>query len=173
MRFEFATAQRIIFGPATHPRPGRPSRSWAGPRSSSPARTNRAPTSSRGAGPGGGAHDLSIPNEPTTDEVRAGAELVAAQSCDVVIGFGGGSAIGAAKAIAVLSTNGGDPLDYPRWWAAASRSPARTIVAIPTTAGTGAEVTRNAVLAATKHQIKASLRSPSMLPRLCPVVDPG
>jgi alcohol dehydrogenase class IV len=175
MRFEFATAQRIIFGPGTL--------GQAGPHIAELGRTALLVTGedqSR-AGPlrsvldaAGMAHTtFSVPNEPTTDEVRSGAELVEAHGCDVVIGFGGGSAIDAAKAIAVLSTNGGDPLDYLEVVGRGQplTRPALPIVAIPTTAGTGAEVTRNAVLAAPEHRIKASLRSPSMLPRLA-LVDP-
>ncbi|SPE40969.1 Iron-containing alcohol dehydrogenase (fragment) [Candidatus Sulfopaludibacter sp. SbA3] len=87
--------------------------------------------------------------------------------------MGGGSAIDAGKAIAALVTNPGDALDYleviggghPLQHAAAP------FIAIPTTAGTGSEVTMNAVLASAEHQVKASLRSPLMLPRLA-LVDP-
>jgi alcohol dehydrogenase class IV len=87
--------------------------------------------------------------------------------------LGGGSVLDAAKALAALLTNPGDPLDYleviglgrPLAIAAAP------CIAIPTTAGTGSEVTRNAVLGSPEHRVKASLRSASMLPRLA-VVDP-
>ena len=91
----------------------------------------------------------------------------------MVIGFGGGSAIDAAKAIATLVANGGDPLDYMEGIGAGKplTQPALPIIAIPTTAGTGAEVTRNAVVASPEHRVKASLRSPFMLPRLA-LVDP-
>lgn len=175
MRFEFATAQRIIFGPGTL--------GQAGPHIVELGRTallvtgedqSRASPLRAVLDAAGVTHTtFSVPNEPTTDEVRAGAELVEVQGCDVVIGFGGGSAIDAAKAIAVLSANGGDPLDYLEVVGRGQplTRPALPIVAIPTTAGTGAEVTRNAVLAATEHRVKASLRSPSMLPRLA-LVDP-
>jgi alcohol dehydrogenase class IV len=91
----------------------------------------------------------------------------------VVIAVGGGSAIDAGKAIAALLTNGPEPLDYlevvGRGLPLAHRS--APFVAVPTTAGTGSEVTRNAVLASPEHGVKASLRSPHMLPRLA-VVDP-
>ena len=90
-----------------------------------------------------------------------------------MIGLGGGSAIDAAKAIAALAANGGDPLDYLEV-VGRGRSltqPSLPCIAIPTTAGTGAEVTRNAVLASPEHGIKASLRSATMLPRLA-LVDP-
>jgi alcohol dehydrogenase class IV len=77
------------------------------------------------------------------------------------------------KAIAALAANGGDPLDYLEvvGRGKALSKPALPTIAIPTTAGTGAEVTRNAVLLSPEHRIKASLRSPTMLPRLA-LVDP-
>ena len=94
-------------------------------------------------------------------------------AADLVVGFGGGSPLDAAKAIAVMVTNGGDPLDYLE---VVGRGKSLTkdslpILAIPTTAGTGTEVTRNAVLASPEHKVKASLRSPSMIPRVA-IVDP-
>jgi alcohol dehydrogenase class IV len=102
-----------------------------------------------------------------------GVQLARKKACDVVIAMGGGSVIDAAKAIAALLTNPGDIMDYlevigqgqPLTQASAP------CIAIPTTAGTGAEVTRNSVLASTKHRIKVSLRSPTMLPDLA-VIDP-
>jgi len=90
-----------------------------------------------------------------------------------VIGFGGGSAIDAGKAIAALLTNQGDVFDYLEVIGRGkplTEQPA-PYLAIPTTAGTGAEVTRNAVLASPEHRVKVSLRSPLMLPRVA-VVDP-
>jgi alcohol dehydrogenase class IV len=90
-----------------------------------------------------------------------------------VIGLGGGSVLDAAKAIAALMTNGGHPLDYLEvvGRGQALRVPAAAMIAIPTTAGTGTEVTRNAVLGSPEHHVKVSLRSPLMLPRLA-LVDP-
>lgn len=90
-----------------------------------------------------------------------------------VIGFGGGAALDAGKAIAALATNPGDPLDYLE---VIGRGLPLThaplpYIAIPTTAGTGAEVTRNAVLASSEHRVKVSLRSPLMLPRVA-LIDP-
>jgi alcohol dehydrogenase class IV len=87
--------------------------------------------------------------------------------------MGGGSAIDAGKAIAALLTNPGDLLDYLEVIGQGRNltvAPA-PFIAAPTTAGTGAEVTRNAVLASPEHRVKASLRSPLMLARLA-VVDP-
>jgi alcohol dehydrogenase class IV len=90
-----------------------------------------------------------------------------------VLGFGGGSALDTGKAIAALLTNRGDPLDYLEVIGRGEplTQPAAPYIAIPTTAGTGAEVTRNAVLLSPQHGVKVSLRSPLMLPRLA-LVDP-
>lgn len=114
---------------------------------------------------------LAVPSEPTVDLVREGAQ--AARKCDFVIGFGGGSAIDAAKAIAAVATNSGEPLDYLEVVGkgqALERTPL-PFIAIPTTAGTGAEVTRNAVLDSPEHGVKASLRDPAMLARVA-LIDP-
>ena len=116
---------------------------------------------------------LSYPvNRPPISPARAHG-WHAKSGCDLVIGLGGGSAIDAAKAIAALAANGGDPLDYLEVVGRGQSlaQPSLPCIAIPTTAGTGAEVTRNAVLASPEHGIKASLRSPTMLPRLA-LVDP-
>ena len=79
----------------------------------------------------------------------------------------------AGKAIAMLLTNHGDPLDYLEVIGHGQpiTKPAAPYLAIPTTAGTGSEVTRNAVLGSPEHRVKVSLRSPLMLPQLA-LVDP-
>jgi alcohol dehydrogenase class IV len=116
---------------------------------------------------------FSLAGEPTFDVVRTGVERARQENCDVVIGFGGGSVVDAGKAIAMLLTNGGDPLDYAEVIGAgkAITKPSALFIAIPTTAGTGSEVTRNAVLGSPHHKVKVSLRSPLMLPRVA-IVDP-
>jgi len=175
MRFEFATAGRIIFGPGTLTEVG-PAARDLGRRAlvvtgKSPARAEPLRDALRAAEV---AHvGFVVPSEPTTDMMRDGMRLAQAEGCDLVIGFGGGSALDAAKAIATLVANGGDPLDYMEGIGAGKplTRPALPIIAIPTTAGTGAEVTRNAVVASPEHRVKASLRSPHMLPRLA-LVDP-
>ena len=116
---------------------------------------------------------FAVAGEPTVAVVRDGTAAALDAGCDLVIACGGGSALDAGKAIAALLGNGGDPLDYlevvgrgrPLERAGAP------FIAVPTTAGTGSEVTRNAVLASPEHQMKASLRSPHMLARAA-VVDP-
>jgi alcohol dehydrogenase class IV len=115
----------------------------------------------------------SVTGEPTVQTAREGVDAFHCAGCDMVIGIGGGSVIDAAKAIAALATNSGEPLDYLEVVGEGRRlenAPA-PFIALPTTAGTGSEVTRNAVLGAPEHGVKASLRSPLMLPRLA-IVDP-
>ena len=116
---------------------------------------------------------LQVTGEPTTTMVEQGAERARRDGCDVVIAFGGGSAIDAGKAVAALITNREPLVEYlevvGRGRPLAERSV--PMIAIPTTAGTGAEVTRNAVLMVEEARVKVSLRSPSMLPAIA-IVDP-
>jgi len=175
MRFEFATATQIVFGPGTLREAGKLARPWG-----------RKALVVTGATPGRAATLLqilevegiasamfSVAQEPTVRTVVDG--LVAARSCgaEMVLGFGGGSVIDAAKAIAGLYTNPGEPLDYLEVVGAGRplMQPALPWMAIPTTAGTGAEVTRNAVLAVPERKVKVSLRSPHLLARMA-LVDP-
>jgi len=171
MQFAFATATRIRFGEGAADE--------AAPAARSMGRRALVVT---GASPDRAAHlisaldavPFSVSGEPTIAAIRAGVDRARESACDVVVSFGGGSAIDAGKAIAALLTNPGDVLDYlevigrgqPLAHAAAP------FIAIPTTAGTGSEVTMNAVVASPEHRVKASLRSPSMLPRLA-IVDPA
>lgn len=116
---------------------------------------------------------LAVASEPTVELARLGSEQAAAERRDCVVAVGGGSALDCGKAIAALAANGGDPLDYLEVVGQGRplTRPSLPFVAIPTTAGTGSEVTRNAVLGSTQAQVKASLRSPFMLARLA-IVDP-
>jgi alcohol dehydrogenase class IV len=170
MRFEFATATRILFGEGTAAMLPELVRSFGlRPLVVTGASAQRvAPLISALA-----AQAFAVPGEPSVDLVREGARLVQNAGCDVVVSIGGGSAIDAGKAIAIIATNGGEPLEFLE-----VVGKGRTIensplpfIAVPTTAGTGTEVTRNAVLASTQHGVKASLRSPLMLPRVA-FIDP-
>lgn len=111
---------------------------------------------------------IAIATEPTTTEVIRGVAVAREADVDLVIGLGGGSALDAAKAVAALTTNPGEPLDYLEvvGRGAPLVRPSLSCVLIPTTSGTGAEVTKNAVLAVESERVKVSLRSLSMLPRL-------
>jgi alcohol dehydrogenase class IV len=115
--------------------------------------------------------EFEVHGEPTVNVVREGVK--AARDCDMVIGLGGGSVLDAGKAIAALVTNSGDVLDYLEVVGkghALVNAPL-LYIAIPTTAGTGTEVTRNAVIESPQHGVKVSLRSALMLPGIA-LVDP-
>ena len=116
---------------------------------------------------------FAVATEPTIALAQSGAELARRENCQLVIALGGGSVIDAGKAIAALATNHGDPLDYLEVIGRALplvHAPL-PFIAVPTTAGTGAEATRNAVLHSPEQRVKVSLRSPLMLPRIA-LVDP-
>ena len=170
MRFEFATATRIIFGEgmaATLPDLARTFGARPFVVTGGSGESARALVSALSA------ETFAVSGEPTVDLVREGARHAQEAACDVVISIGGGSVIDAGKAIAIIATNGGDPLEFLE---TVGKGRAITVlplpfIAVPTTAGTGSEVTRNAVLGSTEHGVKASLRSPLMLPRVA-VVDP-
>jgi alcohol dehydrogenase class IV len=107
------------------------------------------------------ATPFAIEGEPTTGGVIQGTQEVKKCAAEMVISFGGGSVIDAGKAIAALATNSGDLFDYLEVIGKAKclEQAPLPFIAIPTTAGTGAEVTRNAVLASKAHRVKVSLRS--------------
>ena len=175
MRFEFATATRILFGEGMA-REVAPAAAAMGRRAllvTGVSRERAAPCAALLEAAGVACAPFTVPGEPTVELIRTGAAYARAESCDLVIAMGGGSAIDAGKALAAMLANPGDPLDYLEV-IGAGRPLERTsapFIAIPTTAGTGSEVTRNAVLASPEHRVKASLRSAGMLPRLA-VVDP-
>jgi alcohol dehydrogenase class IV len=125
------------------------------------------------AGLGRAAEVFPVPGEPTVEVARAAVAAAREHGADMVAAIGGGSVIDTGKAVAMLLGNGGDPLDYLEVDGAGQKitRPAVPFVAVPTTAGTGAEVTANAVLAVPERRLKASLRSPLMIPRVA-LVDP-
>ncbi len=170
MRFEFATATRVIFGEGTAATLPELARTF-GTRSLlvTGASTDRAAALVSTLS----AETFAVSGEPTVDLVREGVRRVQDAACDVVISLGGGSAIDAGKAIASVATNGGEPLEFLEVVGKGRTIavPPLPFIAVPTTAGTGSEVTRNAVLGSPEHGVKASLRSPLMLPRVA-LVDP-
>ena len=175
MRFEFATAGRIFFGPGTLGELGTIARDLGKfalvVRGSSSARTQPLLSAMEAANLKNCS--FATRGEPTIEHIIKGVNLARESGCNVVIGFGGGSVIDSAKAIAALVTNAGDILDYLEVIGKGKPliAPALPCIAIPTTAGTGTEVTRNAVLASPEHRVKVSLRSPFLLPRVA-IVDP-
>jgi alcohol dehydrogenase class IV len=175
MRFEFATATRILFGVGTV-REVVPAAKEMGRRAlfvNGVPPEQSAPLITQLEAAGITCTSFAVIAEPTLELVQEGVQFARQEQCDVVVGFGGGSAIDAAKAIAALLTNGGELMDCLEviGKGEALRVPSAPCIAVPTTAGTGAEVTRNAVLASPEHRVKVSLRSPWMLPHLA-VVDP-
>ncbi len=175
MRFEFATAGRIVFGAGTLEETGE-----------IVAGLGRRPlvvtgSSRERATPLLAVLDerkleivtFAVTGEPDVEMVRRGTDLAREERCDCVIGFGGGAVLDAAKAIAVLMTNLGDVLDYLEiigHGKTLTEAPV-PLVAIPTTAGTGSEVTHNSVIASAEDRVKVSLRSPLMLPKVA-LIDP-
>lgn len=114
-----------------------------------------------------------VSGEPTVDGARDAVAVAREHGAQAVVSVGGGSVIDLGKTVAMLLGNGGDPLDYlevvGRGQPITKASAA--FAAVPTTAGTGAEVTMNAVLTSPEHGRKASVRARSMLPALA-LVDP-
>lgn len=175
-RFEFATAQRIVFGAGVLQEAGVLAKSFG-----------KRPLLVTGRDPsrcipllellesqGLPVQRFSVPGEPTVSTVRSGVSFAKSVNADLIIAFGGGSALDGGKAIAALVTNPGDPLQYLEvigQGRALERRPLPCI-AIPTTAGTGSEATRNAVLAAPDQGLKVSLRHAWMLPEVA-LVDPA
>jgi alcohol dehydrogenase class IV len=170
--FEFATAGRVLFG--------------AGRAADLPAMLAASGTRAlvyTGASPDRHAELLDalstpatvfpVAGEPTVDLIRTAVAAARDHGADVVAAIGGGSVIDTGKAAAMLLGNGGDPLDYLEVIGAgrAITRPSVPFIAVPTTAGTGAEVTANSVLASPAHGIKASLRSRTMIPSAA-LVDP-
>lgn len=173
--FEFATAPKVIFGSGSLKQAGPASR-HLGTRGFIICghRQERAQQLKASLASQGFSLDIiSIPGEPTVDQIAAAVERVRSARTEVLFALGGGGAIDSAKALAALAANTGSLLDYLEVVGLGRPlpCPALPIVAIPTTAGTGAEATRNAVLHSPSHHVKASLRHPSMMPRLA-IVDP-
>jgi alcohol dehydrogenase class IV len=175
MHFEFATATRIIFGQGTLHEVGPLAKAMGQRALLVTGRDSRRaqPLVTAMGEQKMEVTSFAVDSEPTLEMVEQGLALAKKEQCDLVISLGGGSAIDAGKAIAALLTNHGTLLDYLEviGSAKAITKPSAAFIAIPTTAGTGSEVTRNAVLASPEHRVKVSLRSPLMLPRMA-VIDP-
>ena len=175
MQFEFATATRIVFGDGMVGQLGTITAS-IGKRilfASNLPETITAPLLTDLNSSGVEVSPFLFTGEPTDTLVTGGVELSCKNGCDLVVGVGGGSAIDVGKAVAALTTNRGDIYEYLEVIGKGqpiSNQPL-PMIAIPTTAGTGAEVTRNAVIGIPEHRVKVSLRSPLILPRLA-IVDP-
>lgn len=106
---------------------------------------------------------------PTTRAIENGSEVFKKSDCDVLVGIGGGSSMDTAKGVAILTTNPGPLQEYEG--AEKISNPVPPIVAVPTTAGTGAEVTASTVLTDKERKYKLSIRSTHLIPVVA-LLDP-
>ncbi len=173
--FEFATAQQIIFGVGKADSIATLAQELGGRAFVITGSSNLRVHSllDKWQAQGIVAGTLVVSGEPAVADTIAATAQARHSNCNLIIAIGGGSVIDSGKAIAALLTNSGDPLDYLEVVGRGHplRNDSVPLIAVPTTAGTGAEVTRNAVLAVSDKQVKVSLRSPTMLPRIA-LVDP-
>lgn len=174
-RFEFSTASRIIFGPgvlkeigALAARMGKNALVVTGKNTRRAERLFLSLEDSTVQW-----QTFTVGREPEIMDVQRGVDMAREFGADIVIGFGGGSALDAAKAIAALATNPGDIYEYLEVIGKGKplQNPSLASIAIPTTAGTGSEVTRNAVLGEPERGVKISIRNDYLLPSLA-LVDP-
>ena len=175
MVFDFSTAGRIVFGLGAFEE----TKAWL------PALGRRvlvvggfdqaryAPLIAALAADGRATERAGVAGEPSVADVERLVAKIHAFGADSVVAFGGGSALDAGKAAAALATNPGPIADYLEIIGRGLplEKPPLPMVAVPTTAGTGAEVTRNAVLNVPERHVKVSLRGPFVLPKLA-LVDP-
>jgi alcohol dehydrogenase class IV len=173
--FQFATATKIVFGAGALGELPRLVRGFGARAWLILGQTQRHGSTVRGLLEGAGVRVevACVRGEPTVEDVLAIVGAARAGDAELIVGVGGGSVLDAAKAVAALLANPGDPLDFLEVVGRGqplARAPL-PFVAVPTTAGTGAEVTKNAVLASTAHGVKVSLRSDAMLPKVA-LVDP-
>lgn len=107
--------------------------------------------------------------EPLEPNVAAGLVEYREGECDALVAVGGGSSIDVAKCIGALASSGGRAADYE----GAGKIPSRLspLIAVPTTAGTGSEVTRNAIITDVERDVKMLIQSPHLIPDVA-IVDP-
>jgi alcohol dehydrogenase class IV len=175
MKFEFATAARIIFGAGSLADIGTIASDFSNRAfiitGSNKARAERLIELLKNNGIG--FEHFSVSYEPTTTIVKEAVEHARASGSGLVISIGGGSVIDTGKAVAAMMSNPGQLEDYLEVVGAGKPLTEASMphIAIPTTAGTGAEVTRNSVLKVEEKNVKVSIRSPFMLPSVA-LVDP-
>lgn len=114
-------------------------------------------------------YDEVEPN-PSAETIRRGTEYLKKHHCDAVLAVGGGSSIDTAKAIAVMANNPGDILDYEG--VGKILTPPLPMIAIPTTAGTGSEVTNSTVITNKETSFKLAVLSSYVFPKLA-ILDPA
>ncbi len=111
--------------------------------------------------------------EPTIESIKDGIRKARDLKIDALLAIGGGSVIDTGKAISAMLTNPGELEDYLENVGQGKPiiNKGKPLIAIPTTAGTGSEVTRNAVIKVTSHQVKVSLRGRKIIPEIA-LIDP-
>ena len=174
MNFEFSAPGKILFGPGRSAEAATEIVGW-GSRillvtGSRPGRA--APLRDALLARGARLSEISLSREPHVEDLRSGVEAARSSRAQAVVALGGGSVLDLGKAIAALAPSGSDPLDHLEVVGKGLplSGPGLPFAAVPTTAGTGAEATRNAVQST--GTVKVSLRGPQLMPRLA-VVDPG
>ena len=117
--------------------------------------------------------EYSVSSEPEANTISEAVSLARNKGCEFVIAFGGGSVIDTGKAVSALLTNEGDLLDYLEVIGKGLplKYPSAHFIAMPTTSGTGSEVTKNAVINVPEKKVKVSIRSNFLLPSIA-LVDP-
>lgn len=173
--FEFLSAGRIVFGAGTARTLGERARKlgaralWV----TGKDRARVAVHEARLRDAGLELEVISVAGEPSVEDAERAVAAGRRVGAQLVVACGGGSVIDLGKAAAALLANPGDAFDFLEVIGRGQPlvAPALPVIALPTTAGTGAEVTKNAVLASAQHGVKASLRHDSMLPAIA-VVDP-
>lgn len=175
MQFEFATSNRIIFGngsanqiPALTASMGQNAFVLTGSVSSriQPLLEQLSRSTIR-------YETYNISDEPTIMVAQQAVSKARQASCNIVISIGGGSVLDTGKVVAAMLTNSGKLHDYLEVVGKGNPliNPCAPHIAVPTTSGTGAEVTRNAVLSVPESKVKVSMRSPLMIPTIA-IVDP-
>jgi alcohol dehydrogenase len=180
--FDFSTAQRIVFGAGRLAELGALA-ARLGRRAALVTGGHSLEASGRLAGiedqlrrAGMVWSRIRIEGEPTVETIDAAAAeagKAGEAGVELVIAVGGGSVLDAGKALAALLANGGRTLDYLEGVGRGKslEAPARPVIAVPTTAGTGSEATKNAVIGDAAHTFKRSMRYDGMLPAVA-LVDP-
>ena len=174
--FEFTQPERIVFGPGRVTQAGTLTASLGQSALLVTGRDLRRAEPVRESFRSAGLNwvEWTVAGEPTVSEVRAGAEAARNLGVDCVVACGGGSVLDAGKAIAALTPQSGDLFRFLEiiGQGLPLENHPLPFLAMPTTAGTGAEATRNAVLTSPEHALKVSLRSPKMVPRIA-LIDPS
>lgn len=113
---------------------------------------------------------LDVNSETTDQHVAEALEILQKEKCDLLIAIGGGSCLDAAKAVSIVAVNGGYIGDYMGEKKAIVHPPV-PLIAVPTTAGTGSEVTSVVVVTDTTNDVKMMIKHPAIIPAVA-IVDP-